>query len=212
MPGAPDGFSIAAVLDENIGRAPILVCGGHRPGDASWMVRYAERPMGLCAVVRIGAPNVADDERRVDESEAALPRIEGAERRRTGGSWEAVAVHDHWTVRYARAVALLELAGRDAGRRPWLDRAVHVLEEIEARDPDPAPEIHRTFAQALGRQGLETPEQRARVAEQWRRYVRVAPSTDPLLPAIREELVRLGGLDRSGASLGGTVPHGDAAP
>jgi hypothetical protein len=195
MPGAPDGFAIAAVLDPNVRRARVLVCGGHKPGDVSWMTRYAERPMGLCAKVEPQgeARGADDDEQWVEESEAALPRVEHAERRWPSGSWEAVAAHDHWIVRYARAVALIELAGRDPGRRAWIERAVLALEDVVANDPDPEAEILRTLAQALGRLGLQTADQRARAATAWRRYLRVAPSADPLLPAIREELVRLDG-------------------
>jgi hypothetical protein len=78
MPGAPDGFSIASLLDANFERSPILMCGGHKPGDETWVTRYVERPMGLCAMVcRVNGPNdSAEADRSASESEVALPRIE----------------------------------------------------------------------------------------------------------------------------------------
>jgi hypothetical protein len=190
LPGAPDSFSIASLIDDNFDRSPIWVCGGHRPGDQTWETRYVERPMSLCAAL-CRANDSAEADRWVPESEVALPRIERPDRRRQPGSWEAVAVHDHWAARTARANALMEFAGRDSARRWLLSLASRTLEEIAAHDPDPEPESYKLRAQALGRLGLDTPEQEAEAREAWRAYLRVAPSSDPLLPAIREEILRL---------------------
>jgi hypothetical protein len=138
MPGAPDGFSIATLLDANFGRTPILVCGGHKPGDETWAARYVERPMGLCASVdRLsGSEDSAEAERWVSESEVALPIIERPDRPRPPGSWEAAAVHDHWAARTARAIALMECAGRDPARHRMLSLASLTLEDVV---PIPSP-------------------------------------------------------------------------
>jgi cytochrome c-type biogenesis protein CcmH/NrfG len=66
-----------------------------------------------------------------------------------------------------------------------------MLQQLVDDDPEPRPHMIKNLAIALGRAGLDTPEQKARAAEAWRRYLAVAPSDDPQLPAIRKELERL---------------------
>ncbi len=90
-----------------------------------------------------------------------------------------------------RAIKLMDLAGHDPDKRAWLLSAAAILDGIVRQDPHPAPQFFRSLAVALGRLGTETPRQKARTAAAWRRYLAVAPDTDPQLPAIRRELARL---------------------
>ncbi len=191
-----DGFSLAALADANLAHRPVVVCGGtstEQDGptgyDAFW-------PLGLCEAVRQPrAPLAALPEPDVDawdaRSAAALPRIDFRGQPHPPGSWEDVVWGDIWAARQARALWLLEAAGRDPARRRYLVEAVSALEGIVAEDPRPPPQIWRSLAMADGRLGLDTPAERARTADAWRHYLAVAPAWDPGLPAIRSELERL---------------------
>ncbi|MGO9291951.1 MAG: hypothetical protein ACLQIJ_24735, partial [Polyangia bacterium] len=65
-----------------------------------------------------------------------------------------------------------------------------ILDALVREDPAPPALAYKTLAIAIGRAGLETPEERQRAAAAWRAYLRVAPD-DPMLTKIRQELERL---------------------
>ena len=186
---APDGFNMKQLLDANLARSPIAVCGGIRPGDTTADAAYARWPLGLCESVHpIGEPMEVGA--WIRESEAALPRIDFAAEARPPGSWEEIVWGDYWEVRQSRAAQLLTIAGHDESRRPFIALAVTILEGIVRDNPGAPPHVYKSLAMALGRLGLATPEQR-RAAEAWRAYLAVAPEADPQRPAIKAELRRL---------------------
>ena len=189
-PGAPDGFAIADLLDVNIDRGPVLECGGIKPGDTSAAARYGAWPWGLCSAMRRGGEPV-NVQRWIAESEAALPRVDFPRRPRPAGSWEDVVWEDYWEVRQARAVHLLDLAGPDPARRPFIGVAAEILEAIVAQNPEVPGHVYRNLAIALGRRGIETAEDRARAAAAWRKYLETAPPGDPYTLAVQKELSRL---------------------
>jgi hypothetical protein len=190
MPGAADGFTMKALLDANVGAAPVLVCGGVKEGDASADAAYGRWPSGLCERVARGDEPVNVDE-WLRESEQALPRIDFRGQPRPEGSWEAVVWGDCWEVRQARAAHLLALAGADPARRRFIGIAADILQGIVDENPAAPAHVYRNLAVALGRQGLDTDEQRARAARAWRRYLELAPAGDPQRAAIEREVARL---------------------
>jgi hypothetical protein len=191
-PGAPDGFTAKQLFDANIARSPVLLCGGVKPFDTSADASYGRWPWGLCELVHPGseAMNVAE---WISSSEVALPRIDFARQAHPEGSWEGVVWGDYWEVRQARAVQLLAVAGADPTRQPFITVAATILQGIVNENPASAPHVYKNLAIALGRAGLDTPEQRVRAAAAWRKYLEVAPRDDPQLPAIEKELRRLAG-------------------
>ena len=189
-PATPGGFSVADLLDANSRAFPIVVCGGFKGGDAAAGPRYDLWPLGLCERVHLLADPV-DIDTWLRDSEAALPRIEFAGPPRPPGSWEEIVEEDYWGARQRRAAQLINYAGPLAERRPFLRLAAGMLESIVESDPHPVPLVYKTLAIALGRAGLESPEDRRNAAEAWRKYLQVAPRSDPMLPAIGEELRRL---------------------
>jgi hypothetical protein len=190
MPGASDGFVAKQLFDANIGRAPIVVCGGLKQGDGSADVAYGRWPWGLCDLVQSGAQPVNVDD-WIRESEGALPRIDFRGQPHPAGSWEDIVWSDSWAVREARAVQLLNVAGADPSRRRFLEVAATIMEGIVDEDPAPPPRFYKNLALALGRQEKDTPEMRAQTATAWKKYLAAAPNDDPQLPAIQKELTRL---------------------
>jgi hypothetical protein len=190
MPGASDGFVIKEFFDANYDRAPIVVCGGIKPGDTSADRTYGRWPLGLCERVRRGDEPV-DVDAWIKESERALPVIDFGGQAHPAGSWEGVVWSDYWEVRQARAAHLLAIAGADPERRRFIGVAVGILEGIVDRYPDAPPHVYRNLAMALGRQGFETDDQRARAARAWRRYLDTGPRDDPQRVAIEREVARL---------------------
>lgn len=190
MPGSADGFTMRALLDANVDRAPVLVCGGIKPPDVSADGAYGRWPWGLCEQMHRGTEPV-DLDAWIRGSGDALPRIDFGDQPRPSGSWEAIVWGDTWEVRHTRAAHLITVAGADPARRRYVGLAADMLLELVAEDPEPQPHYYKTLAIALGRAGLDTPERRAQAADAWRHYLAVAPSDDPMLPAIRKELERL---------------------
>ena len=179
------------LIDANIERSPVLVCGGVRPGDTSADAAYARWPHGFCERVRPLSEKV-DVDAWTKTSEDALPRIDFTGQPRPSGSWEEIVWGDYWIVRQIRAGQLIpSIAGHDESKRAYIEMAVKALEEIERDNPAPSPEVRKMLAIALGRLGLETLEQKRRAAGAWRDYIAVAPKYDPMLPAILNELYRL---------------------
>lgn len=190
MPGAPDSFTMKQLLDANVDRAPVLICGGVKPPDTSADMTYGMWPMGLCDRARKGSEPVNLDA-WVRESDDALPRIDFAGQPHPPGSWEDIVWSDTWEVRNTRAAHMLNVAGADPSRRRYVAMAADWLQDLVEENPGEPPRVYKTLAIAIGRAGLDTPESRARAADAWRHYLAVAPPDDPMVPAIRKELERL---------------------
>jgi hypothetical protein len=184
----PGGFSVKDLFDANIRRFPIVVCGGLKAGDGSASATYDMWPMGVCERVRLRNEPL-DVDSWLGESAEALPRIEVP--RRSDGSWEEIVGEDHWGVRRSRAAQLINYAGARPERQPYLRLAADMLDALVRDDPTPPALAYKTLAIAIGRTGLQTPEDRQRAAAALRAYLRVAPKDDPMLTAISKELARL---------------------
>ena len=191
IPGShlgPGGFSVKDLFDANIRRFPIVVCGGLKAGDKSALAAYEFWPLGVCERVRPRSEPV-DVDSWLSESAEALPRIESAQQPQ--GSWEEIVVQDHWGARQTRAAQLINYAGALPERRPYLRLAAEMLQALVEQDPNPPALAYKTLAIALGRAGLQKPEDAQQAAAAWRAYLRGAPTDDPMLPQIRKELERL---------------------
>lgn len=190
MFGTSDGFTMKQLLDANVDRAPVLICGGIKPPDTSINGFYGLWPMGLCEQAHKGTEPVSLDA-WIESSDVALPRIDFSGQPRPPGSWEAIVWSDTWEVRDTRAAHLITVVGADPSRRPYLSVAADMLEQLVGENPDVPAHVYKNLAIALGRAGLDTPERKAQAADAWRRYLAEAPPDDPMLPAIRKELERL---------------------
>ena len=137
---APTGVDPVRLIEANLDRFPVLLCGGIEDTNRAVAARYVLWPLGLCQLVQApGAPVDAPAiEHWIAESEAALPTLP------TGphppGSWEDVVYRDDWTARQLRSLKLMELAGHDPLRRGYLELAAKILEGIVAGEPDPPPQ------------------------------------------------------------------------
>src|SRR5262249_39141611 len=156
----PDGFTLADLLDANVARSPVLLCGGPKSNDTSADARYGRWPLGFSEVVHAGNEGVNID-RWLAESEAALPRIDFRQQPREAGSWEEVVWTDSWEVRQERAAHPLLVAGATPALRQYIAIAADLLAEIVRETPEVPGHVYRNLAIALGRAGLDTPERRA---------------------------------------------------
>ncbi len=189
MPGSPGGFTMKELLDANVGRGPILVCGGVKSGDVSAEATYGLWPFGLCERVHSGKEPVNLDE-WIRESEEALPRIDFEGQLHPPGSWEDIVWNDYWAVRQERAAHLIRVSGRDETKRKYLVLAGDILEDLVQKNPALPAYVYKNLAVALGRGGLDTPERRAHAADAWQKYLELEPD-DPNRGAIGDELRRL---------------------
>jgi hypothetical protein len=190
MYGAPDGFTMRQMLDDNVDESPVLVCGGIKPPDRTADGAYGMWPFGLCDRVHKGSDPVSVDD-WIAQSDVALPRIDFSNQPRPPGSWEAIVWSDTWAVRDSRAAHLLNVAGADPTRHRFIEIAADMLRQLVADNPDEPPAVWKTYATALGRAGLDTPDEKARAADAWEHYLADAPADDPMVPAIRKEVERL---------------------
>jgi hypothetical protein len=183
------GFQLKALFDANTA-SPIMVCGGLVPGDHTTDAAYGLWPVGFCDDVHSGTEPVSIDD-WLARSDVATPHIDFTGQTHPVGSWEDIVWSDYWESRQSRAAHIITVVGNNAGRMKYLPVAVDILQRVVDENPNVAAHVHKNLAIAIGRAGIETPEQRAQAARAWQGYLRVAPKTDPQIPAIEKELERL---------------------
>jgi hypothetical protein len=183
------GFQLKALFEANAS-VPIMVCGGLAPGDHTTDSTCGLWPVGFCDDVHLGSEPVSLDD-WLARSDVATPHIDFTGQAHPDGSWERIVWSDTWESRQSRAAHILTIAGANPGRRKYIPVAVDILQRIVDENPDVPAHIHKNLAVAIGRAGIETAAQRAQAARAWEGYLRVAPKTDPQIPAIRKELERL---------------------
>jgi hypothetical protein len=183
------GFQLKQLVDANQS-SPILVCGGLAPHDHTTDTTYGLWPSGLCDEIHSGAEPVSLDE-WIDRSGDNVPRIDFTGQPHPVGSWEGIVWGDTWEVRQARAAHILTVAGANPARHKYLPVAVGILQRIVDENPDVPAHVHKNLAIAIGRAGITTPEDKAQAIKAWEGYLRVAPASDPQIPAIKKELAHL---------------------
>jgi hypothetical protein len=184
----PSSDAMVALFDANFGARPIVVCGGVK--DPSADGHYTLHPLGFCGLLG-PTPDPTSDEEWIARDKEALPRVDFAGQAHPSGSWEEVVWDQYWTAHRTWAKRLLSLAGHDESKRPLVRLAATTLQDLLQKDPDATPQDYKSFAQAERRLGRDTPEQRARVAEAWRNYLRVAPANETQRQAIEREVQEL---------------------
>lgn len=174
-PSAGDAFRLTQLLALNAQR-PVILCGGLKEGEA---IPWRAVPWGLCE--RLLPPSeVFDAERWFTESEARLPSLEWTNASAAQGSWEARVRRDVWHARAQRGLTALTVGIERNDDPLWLTRAYDILRHCADQDEAPQPAVFKNLGIAAGRLG-KTAEMKAAL----RRYVAVAPQSDPELPTIR---------------------------
>ncbi len=174
-PTEGDAFRLTQLLALNAQR-PLILCGGLKEGEA---IPYRAVPWGLCErLILVNEP--FDAERWFTESAARLPSLEWTNASAPEGSWEARVRRDVWHARAQRGLTSLTI-GIERNNDPlWLTRAYEILRECSEKDEAPQPAVFKNLGIAAGRLG-KTIEMK----EALRRYLTVAPKSDPELPTIR---------------------------
>jgi hypothetical protein len=191
-PGRQDGFSIAQFINANIDRAPIVVCGGFKPGDGSvTKAAYRVVPVGLCSeVLRANAPFAFNE--WLDRSRALLPDVAAfAATPPRPAMFEYLALADYWNAWHARAYFVRSC--EDCGLSPdeRLRRFADMAEEIIRLGPSPPIEVYKNLAAVLLRLYATRPEVKDRLVAALQAYMKAAPADDRDLPAIRDALAKL---------------------
>jgi len=192
-PRRSDGFSMKQLIDANVDRFPVLVCGGIKEGDHSVSATaYRLLPRGSCAeVTRAGSPLVVDA--WLARNRPLLPDVGALVRAPLRvGSWEEVVRTDAWAAWHAPAYFVMMCA--DCGLAPAerFARFVTMADEITRLGPNPPAYVYKNLAYALGQLFPTRPEVRDQLVMAMQEYLRRGPRDDPELPVIRDNLVKLG--------------------
>ena len=181
------------LIDANVDRFPVLVCGGIKEGDHSVSATaYRLLPRGSCAeVTRAGSPLVVDA--WLARNRPLLPDVGALVRAPLRvGSWEEVVRTDAWAAWHAPAYFVMMCA--DCGLAPAerFARFVTMADEITRLGPNPPAYVYKNLAYALGQLFPTRPEVRDQLVMAMQEYLRRGPRDDPELPVIRDNLVKLG--------------------
>jgi hypothetical protein len=174
-PSDPDAFRLNDLLTLNAQR-PLILCGGLKEGEA---IRFRMVPWGLCERL-IPLNEAFDAERWFAESEARLPSLEWTNAKAPRGSWEERVRRDVWHARAQRGLTALTVGIERNNDGLWLTRAYEILRQCSELDEAPQPPVFKNLGIAAGRLG-KTAEMKTAL----RRYLEVAPASDPELPTIR---------------------------
>ncbi len=174
-PTASGAFRLQQFLETNAQR-PLIVCGGFKAGDVT---TFRGVPWGLCEqLVPPGA--TFDAEAWFRDSAAALPSLDLTDASAPRGSWEELVRRDVWNARAQRGLTALTLGIERGNDVTWLTRAYEILSDCAAHDEAPQPSVFKNLGITAGRLG-RTEEMKAAL----RKYVSLAPTSDPELPAVR---------------------------
>jgi hypothetical protein len=183
-------FNLRQLVEANSSSRPVVICGGVRKEDTSLDETYELWPLGVCSEVRSRtAP--ADLGDWLQRSEGALPSFRtGTNPAPAEDSWEFVAWTDYWGARHGRAFWLLTKAIAN-GDQALLRQAATLFDGLIAANPSPPPYYFKNSGIAHARTAGSDPAAARRAIEVWTEYLRVAPSTDADLPAIRTAIAEL---------------------
>jgi hypothetical protein len=192
-PRRPDGFSMKQLIDANVDRIPLLVCGGIKPGDDSVSPStYRLLPRGSCAeVTRAGAPLALDA--WLARNRTLLPDV-GALARASlrPGSWDEVVRTDAWAAWHAPAYFVMMCADCGLSSTERFSRFVTLAEEITRLGPNPPAYVYKNLAYALGQLYPQRPVVRDQLVAAMQEYLRRGPRDDPDVAVMRDNLVKLG--------------------
>ena len=158
-PRRADGFSMKQLIDANVDRFPLFVCGGVKEGDHSVSATaYRLLPRGSCAEVkRAGSPLAVDA--WLASNRPLLPDVGALARAPLrAGSWDAVVRTDAWAAWHAPAYFVMMCA--DCGLAPpeRFSRFVTMADEITRLGPNPPAYVYKNLAYALGQLFPTRPE------------------------------------------------------
>ncbi len=173
-------FTLEQLLAANAQRS-IVVCGDLKPGDGTTWRRL---PAGLCE--RLVPPGAdVDDEAWFLGAERALPPLEQTSPTAPAGSWEFAVRRDVWHARARLGLYALTVGMGRADDVTWLRRAYGLLADCAARDEAPQAAVFKNLGITAGRLAPADPAMQAEMKRALLRYVELAPTDDPELPAVR---------------------------
>ncbi len=160
---------------------PVVVCGGLKPGDVTAWQRL---PDGMCErLVPPGTP--VDDEAWFLRAQSRLPPLEATNAAAAPGSWEFIVRRDAWGARAQLGLFALTRGIARGDDEAWLRRAYALLEACTRGDEAPSPAVWKNLGIAAGRLARVEPAMQDVMRRALRRYVELAPASDPELPVVR---------------------------
>jgi hypothetical protein len=178
-------FTLRQLVEANIARRPVVICGGVKEGDRSLVGAYDLWPTGLCDDVRPAGSPLSMDAWAIRSAQAMPPRPSDSLLRLPDWSWERVVWADLWEARHKRPYWLLVRGIRHGNREDWLADAAAGFEALVAEHPAPPPHFFKNLGLAHQRLAATRPASRTRWVAAWQEYLRRAPADDRDLPAIR---------------------------
>ncbi len=181
----PGAFTLRQLVEANISRRPIVVCGGLKDGDGSLAGAYDLWPLGLCDEVRPVTAPFDMNAWAARSAQALPPRPDATLLALPDWSWERVVWIDLWEARHKRPYWFLVRAIAHGSHEPWLAEAAAGFEALIAEHPLPPAHYYKNLGIAHQRLSATRPASRDRWVAAWREYLRRAPADDRDLPAIR---------------------------
>jgi len=187
----PGAYTVRELVDANITRRPIVVCGGTKPGDPSLEGVYRLLPDGWCdRVVPIGAPTEMGQS--LGPADAVPSRFRNDMRRTPPpDSWEHVAWVEYWAMSHRSALRLLTLGMEQHDDPALLRAAASGFSRLLADHPSPPPQAYKNLGIAYARLVPVDPSAAERAVQAWQAYLRVGPADDGERPAIAKAVAEM---------------------
>ncbi|HUF50023.1 MAG TPA: DUF2723 domain-containing protein [Longimicrobiales bacterium] len=189
--GDSKAYVVAQLVDANIARRPVLVCGGWKPGDASAETVYRRLPVGLCDRL-VPAAQVVDVDAWAVENEAAMPVFRNDMHViPASDSWEYVAWTDYWEARHHRAFTFLMLGIERQDDPALLRRAADAFDSLIASQPLPPASYYKNLGIARTRLAATDGASVPLAIAAFTYYLQHAPPDDADVAAIRQTVREL---------------------
>jgi SAM-dependent methyltransferase len=184
--GNPATAGLTELIELNARQFPIFLSRLNEDEDIAWRDRFRSWPYGTVEWI-VPVDSRFDLERYAATSDAAHRALESNDGRAwPETTWEAHVLDRYRDSEFSRGLRLLE-HGIEGGvdRRPF-ELARSVFEDLAAEHPDPPAQLFKNLGLVYQYLSDFDPAYSARMVEWWTRYLRVAPSSDTEVAAIRE--------------------------
>ena len=186
----PGSYTLRELVDANIARRPVVVCGGVKDGDPSLDAAYDRWPLGLCDQVlpRSTPLNVFD---WYERSKQALPTIRSGSIEQTPlDSWERLAWEEVWEARHRRELKMLTLAIARRDTELFV-RAADGYDALLKSHPSPPAYYYKNAGIAFNALHTFQPGMTEKALSAWRTYLQRAAAGEPDAAEIERTIATL---------------------
>jgi hypothetical protein len=171
-------------LAANLPVAPVFSFGGVVSWDSDWMEQYESHVHGI-TLQFIPKNSLFGVEQWRSMNEAFFRSLDlGQLAHAKRGTWDYLLLRQFWEAKRNFAVELMRISTRDTKYEAWLSQGLVLLDEILAAQPEPDPLVFKYRGLAYAVLATRQPEAKAKMVENYRRYLELRQEPDSELPAI----------------------------